>query len=753
MRLGAFDKEVTGSCVPTGADSYEKDRQMRKKEATAIVIALTLGVAAGCAPGDISRYAQRAQQMGEEIFEGGAVKAAAGPAIEAPETETTDRDVMETEPAAETENISEKAGGEEKETETAAEPVSDTAVIDSTPVSDEKAEEEPLALPAMMTEVPEKALEAMKKQADRFTGHLAGRDRLSRTENAAILTVLKREAYDEKTLCLQNAAVYDGKDSGSFLLFMEGNLLTARERVRGDLWYFDGETAEKIADDTVFNGMRLVNRSGRKFLLTETKTEEGKAAQVYLIKEGKWVPCFEGADEITETADGFCVSYPAEYVRYDPLVGEWNGGENSVPYFYTLTAEGFVQQTGKELTVEEYLSYIQPGPKDAAAREFLERQEEIFYSSGEEEITYSYRFFSVGTDRIGYEEHKIGLPAKRTDGIDYAVAEYSYGIFELQKGKLAPDSVSYTGKGRYFTDYGNREEELAKQNEVPAALAENEIGSSLSVLSAAKKKALNAVTGIQEYPEDALCFVDAADYDGDGKKEAFVAVGSYDGAFGAAVCDLWFVGNGTPQLLAEGLPMKRMIRCGIGKNSLLLFEGYEVSGTQDLVFAVTDQKAHRCLPEAGKIEMQADGSAVVRQAGRFDSAPGYYYFENGSAAEYALQQVQPKMLLDYENGGAVYKRLLSLAGGREEGLECLLRDNGLFHVMITGTDGAVSYETYRLTENFLILTDCGKGGYTVAEGQTREAGEPREAEEETDGAGEETQETVTEETTEGESRE
>ena len=85
---------------------------------------------------------------------------------------------------------------------------------------------------------------------------------------------------------------------------------------------------------------------------------------------------------------------------------------------------------------------------------------------------------------------------------------------------------------------------------------------------------------VQEYPDDALCFAETADYDGDGKKETFAAIGRYDGAFGAPVCDLWFVGADGAVLEEENFAFKELEKLG---SAFVLYRGYEVSGVSDML--------------------------------------------------------------------------------------------------------------------------------------------------------------------------
>lgn len=734
---------------------------MRKREATAIMIAMVLGVTAGCAPGTISRYAAQAQQAGEELLEGSAVQAAAEAETvpEAVSAVETDADMASaTETAAETDTASESGtaaetdtapeSGTEAESETAAETdtasetgtaaetdtasESGTAAESGTETDTETASETAMEapeteLPAMMAEVPQKVQEALAAKADRISGSLAGKDKLGPVAREALQAVLAQEAYDDKTLCLQNVARYDVDDNESFLLFFESAPLTARDSVRGDLWYFDGEKAKKLEDDMVFTHFSLVRTGNHQLLLAQGEKKNQKQAQLYQVKEGVCVPCFADAVSIELQKDGFCVSYEDENYLYDPLVQEWDGTGESVPYFYELTEDGFVQQSGQPLTAEEFLAYIPAEEQEAA--EWKEQLEEKFFTRQTEDAVYSYDFWKNGENRIGYRERRIGLPTQE-NGIDHAVAEYSYGIFELEKGQVTLESPSLQGKGYLFENAEEKAAELEELQHGDGEWQREQIDRVEETLSPAKLRALEAVCSVQEYSREALCFVSAADYDGNGRKEAFVAVGSYDGIFGASICDVWFVGEGEARLLAEAVPTKQFDRYTCGKTGVQLLSGFQVSGVQDMLWSVKDGEPVQLLADGSRIEAAQDGTIRAWMTGQ--TMPAYFYMQDGQAVEYGLEEIPLKTLKEYDNGKAVYKRLLQL--GEEDGLSCLRSDNGQLHVMIEEGDGTVSYETYLVENDHLILTDCGEGDYRIRM-QPKTAAEP---------------ETVTPQTTESE---
>ena len=566
--------------------------------------------------------------------------------------------------------------------------------------------------PALMTEVPEEISSLMGEKRADFTGKLAGKDELFWTEETALKTVLSQESYDDKMLCIQNMARYNGEDKGSFLLIFEETPLTARQRMQGDLWYFDGETAKKLLDDTVFTGMQLVTGEAEPYLIVRIQEEKQEKAAVYTVIEGKVQTFFADAVSIHAAEGGVRVDYPAEAFRYDPLVGEWADGEGFVPYFYKRTADGFTPFIWKELSVQEYLAYARGEEADEAAKQYQRELEEQFYTSADSGAEYAYEFFAVGEGQVGYRKRCVGEASENGEEIGHAVAEYTWQISMLEDGKLKKDGLSFGGEGYYFEDREEREQELESLNEIPAELQSNRVSEASHTMRAAEKKALESVLMAQEYPADAVCFVSAADFDRSGTKEAFVAVGSYDGAFGAPVCDLWYAGD-TPQLLEENIPLKGMEKAGTGNTAAQLFKGYGAGGGNDLLFTVKDGVPVRCLEDMGSFALDGAGGLLAWAAGKEASAPEYFHMEKGTAITYEVSEMPLDDIFDYENGKAVYASIMRQAGDDTGKVGCLQRENGLIHV--TFSDGERRfYETYEVQGGKLVLTDSGEGGYTQA---------------------------------------
>lgn len=693
---------------------------MRKKQATmALILVLTL--AAGCAPGYVREYAQKAQHAGEAMFEGKTEEVVAEPA-DSTETamesgaETAGAQESETGSTAETESDVETEDGAERESMAETESDVESAAGAETESISETAEVREalrqIVFPALMAEVPEEISSLMEEKGADFTGKMAGKDELFWTEETALKTVLSQESYDDKMLCIQNMERYNGKDKGSFLLIFEETPLAARQRVQGDLWYFDGETAKKLLDDTVFTGMQLVAGEAEPYLVVRMQEEKQEKAAVYTVIEDQVQPLFTDSVSVHVTEGGIRVDYPAEAFRYDPLVGEWTDGENTVPYFYRRTAEGFTPFIWKELSVQEYLAYARAEEADEAAKQYQRELEAQFYTSIDGGTEYAYEFFLIGDGMVGYRKRCIGEASENGEEIGHAVAEYTWQISMLEDGKLKKDGLSFGGEGYYFEDREEREQELESLNEIPAELQLNRVSEALHTMRAAEEKALESVLMAQEYPGDAVCFVSAADFDRSGTKEAFVAVGSYDGAFGAPVCDLWYAGD-TPQLLEENIPLKGMEKAGTGNTAAQLFKGYGIGGGNDLLFTVKEGVPVRCLEDMRSFAADGTGVLLAWAAGKEASAPEYFHIEKGTAIPYELSGMPLDDIFDYENGKAVYASIMRQAGGDTGKVACLQRENGLIHVTFSEGERRF-YETYEVQGGKLVLTDSGEGGYTQA---------------------------------------
>lgn len=716
---------------------------MRKREAIGIITALLLGMTAGCAPGDISRYTAQAQQAGKAIFEGEPVPASAksgeaeintkeenatAAAGSVEDDGTGPESIEESADAAETERTEEtESPAEAEETKDAAQAQAETEAESESEAETQADETEAAELPAMLAETDERIQEALAEKAEFVSGKLSGKDTYSAAEQDALQAVLQQKAYDDKTLCLINSAQFEGQETGSFLLFCDSTALTAKGKISGELWFYAGEEAVALVGEADFIQMRLIQCAGSNYLLTQIAMDEDTVAQVYRVEEGKAAACFKDAVSIEQEEGELLVNYKADYTRYDPVNG-WDGSDTEVTYFYAPGEDGFEQVNIRELTAEQYLAYIQPDENDAEALQFLKQQEEKFYNTREDGQTYRYRFFAVGDDRSGYQECRIGMPESDRDEKGRDVAEYSYHIAGLENGKLTLQGKTWSGSDYYFRDWEQKDEELQELSEIPPMYLKNRIDRAAQTLRTKELTALQCVQKVQAYSADELCFAEQADYDGDGVTETFVAAGRYDGAFGAPVCDLWYVSGEDAVLLEEELPIKSAVTFESGGISLFLLEGYAIDGVRGRLYGVEEGNAQRYLEDAVEIEIEENGDLTAWLVKEDGELPYYYYVQDGNMTEYGAEEVGPETLLDYENGRALYKRLQKLVKLQNGELSCLKRENGLLHVMLTDHDGGMSYETYCVRDDNLVLIDCGDGGYDIGPEEMDEAQEQEAAE-------------------------
>ena len=258
---------------------------MKRKQVTAACLMAATMLFSGCTP-NISEYAARAQQAGKSFWEGETTDAMAQDSDAAATADD------ETSVAGETQNVSTgtgtaaatddkvqdsaaatddeiqggitATGGEAQHGDTAATADSEMPATGETQTdtATESAAATAPQIPALMTEVTDSVYEAYAQKSDVFTGKLAGHDRLSRAENAALTAVLSQKEYGDKTLCLQNMAKYDSNANESFLLMFESTPLTARGRISGDLWYYDGESARLLEKGIVVTGLQQVTGIG-----------------------------------------------------------------------------------------------------------------------------------------------------------------------------------------------------------------------------------------------------------------------------------------------------------------------------------------------------------------------------------------------------------------------------------------------------------------------------------------------------------
>ena len=202
---------------------------MKRKQVTAACLMAATMLFSGCTP-NISEYAARAQQAGKSFWEGETTDAMAqdsdaaatadGETSEAGETQNVSTgtgtaaandDKVQDSAAATDDEIqggTTATGGEAQHGDTAATADSEMPATGETQTdtATESAAATAPQIPALMTEVTDSVYEAYAQKSDAFTGKLAGHDRLSRAENAALTAVLLQKEYGDCLLYTSDAA-------------------------------------------------------------------------------------------------------------------------------------------------------------------------------------------------------------------------------------------------------------------------------------------------------------------------------------------------------------------------------------------------------------------------------------------------------------------------------------------------------------------------------------------------------------------
>ena len=97
---------------------------------------------------------------------------------------------------------------------------------------------------------------------------------------------------------------------------------------------------------------------------------------------------------------------------------------------------------------------------DEEAQAWKEKLEEQFYTQTDENTEYTYWFYAIGEDKIAYRCREAGQSVGQEEGIDHAVAKYSWCISSLDQGKLTKASETISGDGFFFPSRLEQEEAL-----------------------------------------------------------------------------------------------------------------------------------------------------------------------------------------------------------------------------------------------------------------------------------------------------
>ena len=85
----------------------------------------------------------------------------------------------------------------------------------------------------------------------------------------------------------------------------ESTPLTARGRISGDLWYYDGESARLLEKGIVVTGLQQVTGIGNPFVILETEVSGKKQAAVWTVKDQKCEKLLEDAETIKRQRTAF----------------------------------------------------------------------------------------------------------------------------------------------------------------------------------------------------------------------------------------------------------------------------------------------------------------------------------------------------------------------------------------------------------------------------------------------------------------
>ena len=182
---------------------------------------------------------------------------------------------------------------------------------------------------------------------------------------------------------------------------------------------------------------------------------------------------------------------------YDPLVSEWDSAEETVPVYYERTADGFAERSYRELTASEYLAYVSAEDSDEEAQAWKEKLEEQFYTQTDENTEYTYWFYAIGEDKIAYRCREAGQSVGQEEGIDHAVAKYSWCISSLDQGKLTKASETISGDGFFFPSRLEQEEALESLEDIPNEFTKNRLNKVQKTARAAVNQAVAQILEVQ----------------------------------------------------------------------------------------------------------------------------------------------------------------------------------------------------------------------------------------------------------------
>lgn len=772
------------------AESWDKN--MKKRQTTAVVFVLAISLAAGC--GSVGSYVDVVRNQMADAANGA-------------------------------KNLfSDLFGGNETTVTAVTQPVSENAADDTKEQKEENVEEEKT----------EKTLTAKMLEAvpELYRESLLGNRQLSQKQGELLQKILEQRDYGADTVCLFFEDSFGSGGEQFFVLLGRASQETGADaEVLGDLWFSDGndvilavENLKQVSTETFTNG-------DYTYLLL---TEEEDKNHIYGVKDGRFCEYLSAFDRKDVEKDRITAYGTPGLYYYQPFTGEEKQDTSAiVPYFYQLSLDGDIETgDGGQISLEEFLkldgaeeilTQYYPGWEEAApggleltvlslgenryaingaeykdagvfySYVLLEKEEAQSTSDSQAEAaladsedgaeketeqsaskaetkdavsanvsesnvavsdnkTESVRVVSgnevsgnetesgVSNNRAGEREvsGNTGDDTAEISGNDMEAQNQISGNTRIDAPAVSDEEeqeekqqedyreaegfrVLSAGQGQYLEDYEETVEKL------PVQYQDLQIKNRENMLTVRERQALLAILETEDYPEEAICQLWQADYDRDGTRETFAALGEYDSKLGKPLCDIWFVKEDSTEKLVERQPFlsASMLENQYGRalNIQLLTE----EGKTFSMYGVQDGKAVAYVTSASRIQVEDNEDVTVwkkpdRSTGEEENGstteaavkPYYYHFTQSGLKEYAAEEMAEAAFLSYRNASMILEGIKDRYAPVQ--LQYLQRENGMLHVNITVRDvekETLFFETYLIRDGYLIPVENGQGHYEI----------------------------------------
>lgn len=799
------------------AESWDKN--MKKRQTTAVVFVLAISLAAGC--GSVGSYVDVVRNQMADAANG---------------AKNLFTDLF---------------GGNETAVTAVTQPVSENAADDTKEQKEENVEEEKT----------EKTLTAKMLEAvpELYRESLLGNRQLSQKQEELLQKILEQRDYGADTVCLFFEDSYESGGEQFFVLLGRAHQEAGADaEVLGDLWFSDGndvilaaENLKQVSTETFTNG-------DYTYLLL---TEEEDKNHIYGVKDGRFCEYLSAFDRKDVEKDRITAYGTPGLYYYQPFTGEEKKDTSAtVPYFYQLSLDGGIETgDGGQISLEEFLKFdgaeeiltrYYPGWEEAAPGGLeltvLSLGENRYAINGAEYkdagVFYSYVLLEKGAESTSdsqteaaladsengaeKETEQSGGMAETKDAVSANVSESNAAVSgnktesvrvvsendtekeskvsgnetekesevsgneirngnevsgnetesgvsnnragerevsgntgddtaeisgndmeaqnqisgntridapavsdeEEQEEKQQEDyreaegfRVLSAGQGQYLEDYEETVEKL------PVQYQDLQIKNRENMLTVREREALLAILETEDYPEEAICQLWQADYDRDGTRETFAALGEYDSKLGKPLCDIWFVKEDSAEKLMKRQPFlsAAMLENQYGRalNIQLLTE----EGKTFSMYGVQDGKAVAYVTSASRIQVEENEDVTVwkkpdRSAGEEENGstteavvkPYYYHFTQSGLEEYAAEEMAEAAFLSYRNGKLILEGIKDRYAPVQ--LQYLQRENGMLHVNITVRDvekETLFFETYLIRDGYLVPVENGQGHYEI----------------------------------------